>query len=256
MADTKEVGFDWPGLADGVLAMEKAGLVKRTFRRLDPERQTAVIRAILHMAEQRGLAHVNIKDVASSAGVSVGSLYQYFGNRERMVDFAIALIRAHMETVLAAAGAQLLELPLREALFAYIQGGCDWVSHEMAMMRLFAKAAYQGDERLDTELVTPIALAMRQFVRHLLDAARKRGELRPELDLDEAARLVHAFTVVLGDARLLPHLDHYLQLAQTEQRGPSALMATIDLILNGLAAAPRAVREGRRAPAAKKGATS
>lgn len=238
MVDSAEIGFAWPGFAESVLAMERAGLVTRTFRRLDPDRQTDVIQAILQAAEERGLAYVSIKDVAHNAGVSVGSLYQYFGNREGMVAFTIALVRAHIEAVFAAAGSELLELPLRDALLAYIQGGCEWVSQEMTMMRLFAKAAYQGDERLDAELVTPIAASMRQLIRNLLEAARRRGELRPELDLDEAARHVHALTVVLCDTRFLPHLDHYLQLGQSEQRGPTALNASIDLIIHGLAAVP------------------
>lgn len=114
----------------------------------------------------------------------------------------------------------------------------------MARMRLFAKAAYQGTERLDAELITPIASLMRQFVRDLSEAAAKRGELRP--DLDEAARLVHAFTVMFGDARVLPHLDHHLQLGQSLSRGPEALAKAISGRARGRPESPEP-RSGPRA---------
>jgi AcrR family transcriptional regulator len=228
-------GFEWPGLADQVLALEREGLVTRTFRRLDPERQTAVIQAILDEAAERGPTGLNIKEVAARAGVSVGSLYQYFGNRERMLDFAVALCRRYMEDVFAASRPHLLNLPLRDALAAYVVGGLDWAAHQAALMRLFARAAYHGGSPLTERLVRPVSQSMRALVREMLEAAVARGELRADADVDAVAGVIHALTIVLGDARMLPYLDAYLQLQTPEVDFDRALSAALDLVMLGLA---------------------
>ena len=68
-----------------ILQAEQKGLVTRTFRRLDPGQQQKIILAILDEAAEKGPQDLNIKKVASRAEVSVGSLYQYFGNRDRLL---------------------------------------------------------------------------------------------------------------------------------------------------------------------------
>jgi hypothetical protein len=73
--------------------MERRGLVTRTFRRLDPERQFAVIQAILDEAIARGPAGLNVRQVAGRAGLAVGSLYTYFPKREGLLAFAVELVR-------------------------------------------------------------------------------------------------------------------------------------------------------------------
>ena len=68
---------EWTQITARILEFEQAGLVTRTFRRLDPQRQQAVLVAILDEAIEKGPAAINIKQVAERAGVAIGSLYQY-----------------------------------------------------------------------------------------------------------------------------------------------------------------------------------
>ncbi len=82
---------DWYNFQPYILQLEQEGKVTRTFRRLDPERQQAVINAILEEAAEKGPASLNIKEIAQRANISVGSLYQYFPNRDGLLDFAVEL---------------------------------------------------------------------------------------------------------------------------------------------------------------------
>lgn len=249
---TPDRPLEWPGLSDQVLAMEQAGLVTRTFRRLDPERQTAVIEAILEEAAEQGPAHVNIKRVAQRAGLAVGSLYQYFGNRARMLDFAVQLCRRFMDGVLETALPYLQDLPLAEALSAYILAGCDWAAHQASLTRLFAQAAYRGDAELGEGLVRPVSATMRATVRALLDRSAARGEIRRDLDLDAIAGVVHALTIVLGDTRILPHLDAYFQLHPKGQDPERVLRSALEMVMRGLSEpAPKPARNSARARPAR-----
>ena len=55
---------DWSEFQPYILQLEQEGLVTRTFRRLDPQRQQAILNAILDEAAERGPAALNIKLVA------------------------------------------------------------------------------------------------------------------------------------------------------------------------------------------------
>jgi AcrR family transcriptional regulator len=87
---------------------------------------TLVQAAALTLAE-RGLAETTTNHVAARAGVSVGSLYQYFEHKdalveavlERMVDDLIAVVDARMAGLLGA-GPEAAATGLLEAVFDFV----------------------------------------------------------------------------------------------------------------------------------------
>src|SRR3972149_9723522 len=114
------MSIEWANIHTHILQLEQEGWVTRTCRRLDPERQQAVIPAILDEAEEKGPAAINIKQVAERAGVSIGSLYQYFDNREGLLTFAIELCVRLVKDAFNQYREALAAMPLREALAAYL----------------------------------------------------------------------------------------------------------------------------------------
>ena len=223
-----------------IVALERDGLVTRTFRRLDPDRQLAVIQAILEEAAERAPASLAIKQVAARAQISVGSLYQYFPDRDGMLMFAAIVSSRFMTACFERYRPMLAALPLREALAAYLGGGVEWSRMYTGFVRFFARAAYQGHVGYEDQLVEPVATAMRETVRDVLAAADARGELRGDVDIEWAARLTNALTIVVGDGQLLPHLNAYFQVVPDGVPGEAATVAAIDFVIAAIGA------EGRR----------
>ena len=216
--------------------LEQAGLITRTFRRLDPDRQRAILDAILEEAAERGPTSVSIKGIARRAGVSVGALYTYFGSRDGLLAFAVQVCVRSMTQLVEAAGPELAAMPVRQALTAYVTGGLEWSRTTAALVAYFARGAYQGDPAVVDEVVRPVAEAMRATIGSILAAARARGELRPGLDLEATSRVVHALTVVVCDAQLLPYLNVYVQVVGDDVAPQRALAAAVDLIMSGIGA--------------------
>jgi AcrR family transcriptional regulator len=202
---------DWTSLTPYVAVFEKEGRVTGTFARLGEARQRAIVDAILEEAMERGPASVNVKNIAARAHVAVGSLYQYFPDRDGVLDFAIELSTRYMLDFLAAARPYLLDMPLRQALHEYLSVGVEWGRNEAKLVRFLGRAAYQGDPALAERAVRPIATAMRELTRDILIAAVGRGEIRRDLDLEAAARLVNVLTLAIADSQLLPYLNTYFQ---------------------------------------------
>jgi AcrR family transcriptional regulator len=225
---------DWAQIHPHILYLEQEGLVTRTFRRLDPERQQAILLAILDEAAEKGPTQVNIKQVAERAGVSVGSLYTYFPNREGMLAFAVELCVRFMSDAFDGYRPYLLTLPLRDALEAYLVGGLEWSRMYASLLKLFARAAYHGDPGLAEPLVRPIATLLREMVHDMLTQAAERGEIRGDIDLEATARIVHALTIAVGDSQLLPYLNTYFQVTDEEISPEQALEALLEFVLRGI----------------------
>ncbi len=218
-----------------ILELEKKGLVTRTFRRLDSDRQAAVIKAILDEAGETGPQDLNIKRVAERAGVSTGSLYQYFASRENLLAFATELATRSTVQLFEAYRPYMTQAPLRELLPMYIAEGVNWSEDQLGFARFFAAAAYHGDPQYGESVVRPIAAVLRGMVEEMLRSAVENGEARPGMDVDATARVLHALTIAIVDGLIFPQLKNYYQLTDDGMSAERIYAAVTDLVMNGIA---------------------
>jgi AcrR family transcriptional regulator len=230
---------------DFLVELEGRGLVKSTFIRLDEERRAQVLDAVLEESARSGPERLNIKEVARLSSVPVGSLYQYFGDRESLARFAALVLARKLSGELEASVPYLEAMPLREALISYLSYGIEWSVKEAASLRSFVVAAYGGasfgsafaeePEGADgiwyvESLIRPVASAMQELVRRVFAAARARGELREGLDVEAAARLANVLLIAVGDSRMMPRLDEYYRLSNPGSTTESGIAQAVDFI--------------------------
>ena len=128
----------------------------------------------------------------------------------------------------------LAAMPLKDALNAYLMGGLEWGQTEMGLVRFFGRAAYQGDPDLAERVVRPIASVMRETLEEILVQAVARGEIRSDVDIEAATRIVNSLTIAIGDSQLLPYLNTYFQVSD-EKVSPERIMAAlVEFILRGI----------------------
>jgi AcrR family transcriptional regulator len=230
---------------DLLVELEDRGLVTSTFVRLDDERRVQVLDAVLAESARSGPESINIKEVARRAGVPVGSLYQYFGDRDSLARFAALVLARGLSEELLSCIPYLEPLPLRDALTSYLSYGIEWSVKEAASLRSFVAAAYRGapvgspfsdesaasgaDWYVET-LIRPVAAAMQEVVRRFFAAAAARGELGAGLDVEEAATLANVLMIAVGDARMMPRLDEYYRLSERGATTEAVVARTVDFI--------------------------
>jgi len=233
---------------DFLVELESRELVKGTFLRLDDERRDQVIDAVIVQSAVSGPERLNIKEVARQAAVPVGSLYQYFGDRESLARFAALALARSLSKELESCVSYLEPMPLREALSAYLSYGIEWSVKEAASLRSFVAAAYCGaplgsafaegagrtseaarDWYLES-LIRPVAASMQEVVRRVFAAAAARGELRAGLDVEAAARLANVILIAAGDARMMPRLDEYYRLYGPGSTTEAGIAQAVDFI--------------------------
>jgi len=226
---------DWPQIQAHILQFEQEGLVTRTFRRLDPDRQQAVLFAILDEAVEKGPTSLNIKEVAARAGVAVGSLYAYFGNRDGLLNFAVELCVRYMTDMFNYYGTYLEQMPLREALASYLTGGIEWSQTQVGLTHFFVRAAYHGDPEMAERVVRPLADTMRKMMHGMLARAVERGEIREDVDLEAVTRVINTLLIAVGDSQIMPYLNTYFQVTDDDVPPDRLFEALFDFILRGIA---------------------
>jgi len=180
--------------------------------------------AAVEVFSQRGYSGATTREIAETAGVAEGSIYRHFADKS-------ALFREALESVKPDAMDELVGLvghgTIRDNLAQFIAVLED-VERDIAPLQ----ASMLSDAELSKRLlsasqseVTGPGVALKPLAAYLL-AEQKLGRIRADVDCERAAFALFAvvFTsVVLG--RMSPGQigDHQ-----------SDLMATIDVILNGL----------------------
>lgn len=163
------------------------------------ERSRSTVDAILIAAERligaQGSARVSTRRIAAVAGVSVGSFYQYFPNKQALY---VALWRRFTEQILLAYEAAVdasVRLPLSEAIRVVVRAELGVRQRDLTLHRV-----------LSTEVrpLLPAALTAQLdevVIRHTRRGLEARGDLRAGADHDmQAFILVKAISAVYAAA--------------------------------------------------------
>jgi AcrR family transcriptional regulator len=162
------------------------GRAKRPRRKAKQQRSRETVEAILEAAARvltaRGYGSATTNRIAEDAGVSIGTLYEYFANREEVFD---ALIRRELDAVLTALSGRSPEpdAPVDERLAQLVGAAMSAVRYGPELIRALEQVPEASFRR-------QLAVARRtviDFVRTLLE--QHRDELRVT-DLDRAAFVV------------------------------------------------------------------
>ncbi|AXE30166.1 TetR/AcrR family transcriptional regulator [Chromobacterium phragmitis] len=179
----------------------------------------AILEAAARILARDGYAAFNTNRVAEEAGVGIGSLYQYFPNKQALV---AALHRRHGEETLAALDRALADTagqPPRERLAAMVVAALDLHRRELGLHRVLEREWPAFDE---PPASNPLDQALRErmeawLAESGLDPAKAGTLLRMAdslthgllLDADPgAAGLEHTITDALAGFLGLPARPH------------------------------------------------
>ena len=212
---------------------------ERRWTRRKEARPEEITRAALELFVERGFANTRLEDVASRAGVSKGTLYLYFANKE-----------------------ELFKAVVREALVARLVEFRDGIAHFQGSTFELLRLAFRiWWERIGSTPISGIPKLIisearnfpeiaRFYVHEVIEPGRatlaalirrgvERGEFR-EVDADTVAHLLAAplLQIMLWRNSLEPCCDARLD--------PHALIeAHIEMLSRGLAARPERVGAGK-----------
>lgn len=157
----------------------------------DAKRLKILEAATARFAES-GYEATSMDDLAAAAGVSKGSLYDYFQNKE---DLFYAVFEWFEQTLLRT-GLEHMRMGgnLRERLFAFADASVgalvDHVTLYPVMLEVWAAAAKTGTRARFAQAMRNLYVAYRTEVTGLIATAQSNGEIRPEADAAAVAGML------------------------------------------------------------------
>jgi AcrR family transcriptional regulator len=160
-----------------------------------------ILKATAHILVAEGYDRASTNKVAARAGVSIGSLYQYFPGKEALV---AALLERHVDRmgeVLRAAFPRLAGSPVERAAVEVVRLMVAAHAVEPALHRVFVEQVPRIGK---LERVQDVEREMTQLVRAYLETRRDQLVVR---DLDLAAYIVVGIVESLTHAAVLSRPD-------------------------------------------------
>ncbi|GAD87336.1 TetR/AcrR family transcriptional regulator [Nocardia asteroides NBRC 15531] len=186
-----------------------------TWDRLVPERRAAVVAAAETEFAARGFSGASMNTICREAGVSKGSLFQYFTDK---ADMYVYLAEQSSERIRSSMEAVVLRLDWDADFFAALESLLDsWVRYfydhplERAMT---AAANLEPDPVARTAVREAVDKHYLAVLRPLIGQAVDTGALRPDAEIDVLLALL---LLMLPHLALAPHvegLDPLLGLAE------------------------------------------
>ena len=148
-----------------------------------------ILEAAVRILERRGMEGLTTNAVAASAGVSIGTLYQYFPNKAAILDALADREVAGMSARVVSAMRDETIPSARERIAAVVGAVAASYGGRTAAYRLtMAHSLSQGGKRMDGVLAA---------MRSVLGSERPSGQFTSPLDAGDAFVLAHAVRGVL-----------------------------------------------------------
>jgi AcrR family transcriptional regulator len=170
----------------------------------------ALVEATARILVREGFDCASTNRIAEQAGVSVGSLYQYFPSKEALVAAVIARHKQDLMQVARGVLAQVEGLPLKLAVRRMVTAGVKAHSHDPKLHRVLAEQMPRTGKLGNVDVFDRENYAL--FKRYL---EGRRSEIRA-LDLDLAAFVCVTSIESLTHTAVLHHSETFPEQAMQQ----------------------------------------
>lgn len=150
------------------------------FLRIPEEKRKRIYDAAINEFAIYGYVNANTNKIARNAGISVGSLFQYFDNKEDLflttVKYCASILKEALEQIMTDEEDILLKV---EKLLRTIQIHS---RDNMNMIRLYNEMATQSNSRIICEAVGELESMTAQLYSSLIERAQQENEARTDCD--------------------------------------------------------------------------
>ncbi len=184
-------------------------MVKQGFLNLTKEEQDRIIEAALDEFAEKDFESASLNNIIARAGISKGSMYHYFNNKEDLylyvIEYAKAVKSQFLGSALEQSGKALTEMSFFENLEFQMLASVDFAlqhyRHHQFGLRLQSMAEGPLRERLFGDLDR----AFEEHVIQMVEDAISAGEIRVDFDRDFVIRILKftlmRFTDIYPDYR-------------------------------------------------------
>ena len=155
---------------------------KSTFDKIDPERKQKIIDVAVSHFARNGFKATNINHIASEAGISIGSMYSYFGSKEDLYlttsDYGYGLLTRALSEV------DIKQDDYFKIFEQLLQASRRYAIQYPELNQLYLEMTTQGMSHLAEKLSHKLEDITAALYRSILQKAADRGQIDPQIDIN------------------------------------------------------------------------
>ncbi|MCX7679153.1 MAG: TetR/AcrR family transcriptional regulator [Spirochaetes bacterium] len=165
---------------DSLTPTEKGRFYKDAFEKISPEKKEKILTAAIHEFAQKGFNAANINHIAKNAGISIGSMYNYFSSKEdlylTLIDYGYKLLESVISQI------DLSEGSLYDKLEKLLKAACEYSQKYSEMIHIYIDISSEGLSHLSERLSRKMESISALFYQKIIDAAKRDGLVLSEID--------------------------------------------------------------------------
>ncbi|MBI5572656.1 MAG: TetR/AcrR family transcriptional regulator [Desulfomonile tiedjei] len=187
-------------------------VVSSTFLQLEGRKQQRIVSAALTEFANEGYAGASVNTIVKKTGISKGSLFNYFSDKHGLFMFvfeqALEMVKDYLRRVRDETAAEDLFTRLEKSLMA----GVAFIRAHPRVYKIYLRVLYESGLPDRNSLIKSIRRLSIEYLTEFIEVAKSRGEIDPEIDVNEAAFVMEAVLERFLQAYGLQHLDAGLGL--------------------------------------------
>ncbi|MDO5025761.1 MAG: TetR/AcrR family transcriptional regulator [Trueperella sp.] len=204
------------------------------FRNLSEQKALRILESAAAEFANHGYEHANTNRVAENAGISVGSLFNYFPTKENLFRHIVytgsTLIMGQMKSVID--GDKSIWQRLEDLLWRVVES-----SQAMPqLVQLYHEVTSTGNRAMVAPVATDLEGYTANSYKQLIIAAQQSGEVRAELDPTLTAFLIDNIIITLQYSLACDYYMMRLDLYNSEVTNEQLVADSLSFIKNAIGA--------------------
>jgi AcrR family transcriptional regulator len=166
-----------------------------TFNKISEEKRNKIIEYAATEFAEHGFASANINRIAEKAGVSIGSMYKYFENKEdlylKIIHFSVEKMKSILDVIIESEGELLNKI---EMIISAIQS---YSRSNIYLNKLYNEMTTESYSELVWKIASDMEGISAELYASLIKKAQDAGEVRKDIDPKMAAFFLDNLFILL-----------------------------------------------------------
>lgn len=175
-----------------IVALEEKKVVSATFRKLHPQKKQKLYLTGLNEFAREVFDRVSIDRIADAAGVSKGSLFQYFGSKENVLKFLFEIFIDNYKREWDENYHQSREVRTLDRLRIYFNAQLEFWDERRLEYFFYIKMMYENSRELSGSFIERLTSVQREYVEALLRRGIRTAEIRQDISVERIVFVINA----------------------------------------------------------------
>ncbi|MFH2036965.1 MAG: TetR/AcrR family transcriptional regulator [Candidatus Zixiibacteriota bacterium] len=173
-----------------IVELENKEIVTPTFRRLSTGKKNKIYGVALEMFSRMTYDQVALDILANRAGVSKGSLFQYFDNKKNILEFISQIYFDYYSDFWRHYFENEQPVRARERLFGFFTEHFEYFEDYPVEYGFYIKMNYENSRDISGNFIELMNNCQLQYINAILSRGATVGEIRQDIESEEISQLL------------------------------------------------------------------